>query len=483
MTAPASDLCDLTAIDQLAMLQAKTVSAVELLDAHVERVDMVNGAVNAMVDIRRTLAREAATKIDHTRAAGHDPGPLGGLVIGHKDLSEVAGFLTTYGTPSRRDNLSRFDAHHVARVRAAGGVCLAKTNTPEFGAGSHTFNAVYGLTRNPWDLERSAGGSSGGAAVSLATGMVSLADGSDQGGSLRNPAAWAGVVGLRPTPGVVPKVGGNSWNPNTTTGPMARTVDDLALLLGVMNERDDGDPLWGHVDITVPLQPLESARVAWSWDVGGLPVEPEVTKALKRVRSVIEELSWPTVDAEPDLSGADSIFHTLRHLRQPEGLAPFLGELSTIKSVLHDELEAGQALSGQDVDKAFIALGRLRLKVLEFFKDFDLLLAPVTQIDPFPVELEYPTSVDGVPMQNYVEWMRSCSRITVLGVPALSLPIGLSSTGLPVGLQIIARPGADDLVLRAAKAIEEAVGPLPRLELEPLIGVESDPWAVSAAMR
>jgi len=483
MPSPTSSPCDLTAIDQLALLDAKTISATELLEAHLTRIDMANSAVNALVDIRPDIAAASAAAVDSTRAAGGDPGPLGGLVMGLKELSDVAGFRTTFGTPSRRDNMSTIDAHHVARLRGAGGVCVARTNSPEFGAGSHTFNAVYGLTRNPWDLSKSAGGSSGGSAVGLATGMVAIADGSDEGGSLRNPAAWAGIVGFRPTPGVVPKVGGNSWNPNTTSGPMARTVDDLALLLGVMNQRDDGDPLWNSVDCTVPVNPLEEAKVAWSRDVGGLPIEQGISDAVSRAVGVVESMGWSVEHDEPDLSTADDIFQTLRTFRRPSSMAPFMDAVDSIKAAIVNELESSRVLTAHEVDKAYVALGQLRQRVLAFFDSYDILIAPVTQIEPFPVELEHPTEVAGVTMSSYIEWMRSCSRITALGVPALSLPIGLSAAGLPVGLQIIGRPGADDQVLRAAKAIETAIGTLPQLKLESLAGIASDPWVVSAVMR
>ncbi len=483
MTTPSSDSCDLSALEQLTMLDDRSISARELLAVHLERIDLVNGAVNALVDIRPDIAVAEASAIDAIRASGGDPGPLGGLVMGLKELSDVAGFRTTYGTPSRRDNMSTVDAHHVARLRAAGGVCIARTNSPELGAGSHTFNAVYGLTRNPWDLARSAGGSSGGSAVGLATGMLAVADGSDEGGSLRNPAAWAGVVGFRPTPGVVPRVGGNSWNPNATSGPMARTIDDLALLLGVMSQRDDGDPLWKEVDCGLPVSPLDDARVAWSRDLGGLPVESAISETVGASMRVVEALGWSIQEAEPDFSSADHIFETLRTFRRPGSLAPFLDAAETIKAVIINELHASRALTAHDVDKAYVALGQLRQKVLAFFDQYDILLAPVTQIDPFPVEFEHPTEVDGVAMSSYVEWMRSCSRVTSLGVPALSLPVGLSPAGLPVGLQVIGRPGADHQVLRAAKAIETALGPLPSVDLGPLAGVDSDPWVVAAAMH
>lgn len=458
-------LCDLTAVAQLELLRNGETSANELLDAHLTRVGEVNPAVNALVALSPKVGRERADAVDAAIARGDDSGALGGLVVAHKDLTETEGIVTTYGTVSRRDHIPTADSHLVARMRAAGAVCIAKTNTPEFGMGSHTFNDVYGLTRNPWNLERSAGGSSGGAAVALATAMVALADGSDHGGSLRNPAAWSGIVGLRPTPGVVPKTVGNSWNPNTTSGPMARNVDDLTLLLGVLNAPDDRDPLWRAVDCSVPVTPLESARVAWSKDLGGLPVEPNIVTALAVARKLVESLGWPTVDDEPRLTSADWVFETLRTWRQPVALEPFLDDMDSVKQVVRDEYAKGLELTGQEVDRALGELGQIRAEVLDFFDTHDLLMAPVTQVEPFPVEWEYPTEVAGQTMSSYIEWMRCCSRVTVLGAPALSLPIGFSDSGLPVGLQIIGRPGADATVLAAAKAIETAIGPLPRPSL------------------
>jgi len=457
-----SELCDLGAIDQRDLLARGEVSAVELLGSHLERVEQINPHLNAIVALNADIAIERANAVDAKVARGGNPGPLAGLVVAHKDLTETEGIVTTYGTPSRRDFVPLADSHLVARMRAAGAVCIAKTNVPEFGAGSHTFNPVYGLTRNAWNPERSAGGSSGGAAVALATGMIAIADGSDQGGSLRNPAAWAGVVGFRPTPGVVPRVSNNMWNPNATSGPMARNVDDLALILSVMNARDDRDPMWSAVDCSTPVRPLKQARIAWSDDLGGLPVEPAITAALATARSVLESLGWEVGADEPDLGSADEVFETLRVWRQPAALAPFVDQMDTIKDAVRDEYSAGLAMSGHDVDLAFVELGAIRARVLEFFARWDLLCAPVTQVEPFPVEWEYPTEVAGREMSSYIEWMRSCSRVSVMGSPALSLPIGFAQSGLPVGLQIIGRPGDDRNVLAAAKAIEMAIGPLPR---------------------
>jgi len=459
---PASELCDLGAIEQRGLLARGEVSAVELLESHLCRVEEANPGLNAIVALRPDIGTERAMAVDAAIARGEDPGRLAGLVVAHKDLTETAGIVTTYGTPSRRNYVPSADSHLVSRMRAAGAVCIGKTNVPEFGAGSHTFNNVYGLTRNAWDPDRSAGGSSGGAAVALATAMIAIADGSDQGGSLRNPAAWSGVVGFRSTPGVVPRVAGNVWNPNAVSGPMARDVDDLALVLSVMNAPDAHDPMWCAVNCSTPIRPLGNAKVAWSDDLGGLPVEPAITAALDKARTVVESLGWDVEDDEPDLSSADAVFETLRSWRQPGALAPFVEQMDTIKQTVRDEYEAGMTLSGHEVDGALVELGEIRGRVLEFFSRWDLLCAPVTQVEPFPVEWEYPSQVGGREMGSYVEWMRSCSRVTVMGAPALSLPIGFARSGLPVGLQVIGKPGDDFKVLAAAKAIEIAIGPLAR---------------------
>ena len=344
-------------------------------------------------------------------------------------------------------------------MKAAGAVAIGKTNTPEFGAGSHTFNKVYGVTRNPWGLERSAGGSSGGAAVALACRMVATADGSDTGGSLRNPAAWNNVVGFRPTVRVVPSVGpGNAWMPISAHGPMGRTVDDVALLLGVLGAPDGRDPMHRPIDLPPELRPPERPlRVAWSRDLG-VPVERTQLDVLAGTRQTMVDLGWDVVDDEPTLAAASDCFRVLRAWNIANGrTARFHDRIDQIKATIQDEIRRGIAVSAADVATAYTQLAALWHETVAFFdRGYDLLACPVTQLSPFPVEVEYPTEVAGVALSNYIDWMASCWRITVTGCPTMSLPAGFDVDGMPVGVQLVTRQGADVALLRAAKALEEA---------------------------
>ena len=308
-----SGLVEMTAVEQRRLVSTRQVSAMELLDAHLERIAMVNPVVNAVVALDADVGRARAEDVDDALARGDDPGPLAGLVTAHKDLTETADFPTTYGSPLYAGFRPPADSLLVARMRAAGAVAVGKTNTPEFGAGSHTFNPVYGTTLNPWDRTRSAGGSSGGAAAALACRMVAIADGGDLGGSLRNPAAWNNVVGLRTTARLIPQVApGNPWLPLSTQGPMGRTVDDVLLLLRVMAAPDDRDPLHRSVDLPAELRPPDRPlRVAWSRDLG-VAVEASQLDVLDGVKHTLADLGWDVVDAEPDLDLAGDCFRVLR---------------------------------------------------------------------------------------------------------------------------------------------------------------------------
>jgi amidase len=456
-----ADLTELSAVAQRDLVRRREVSARELLAAHVERIEAVNHAVNAVVAFDPAPAAERAAAIDAAIAREEDVGALAGLVTAHKDLTETAAFPTTYGSPVFAGFRPPSDSLLVARMAAAGALAVGKTNTPEFGAGSHTFNPVHGVTRNPYDLARSAGGSSGGAAAALACGMVATADGSDMGGSLRNPAAWNNVVGFRPSPRVVPSViGANPWLPLAVAGPMGRTVADVALLLSVIGRPDERDPLARAIDLPAHLDPPPGRlRVAWSSDLGGLPVEPEQRTRLAAVRDVVADLGWELAEDEPDLDGADDCFATLRAWQFATGSTGQLGaRASEVKSVIQEEMVRGRALSPQQITDALTHLGVLWRRSVRFFDRYDLLLAPVTQLGPFPAEEEYPRHIDGHHLGWYTDWMRACSRVTVLGAPALSLPAGFDDAGRPVGIQLVGRPGADVEVLRAATAMEAATG-------------------------
>ncbi|MGI9614311.1 MAG: amidase family protein, partial [Acidimicrobiales bacterium] len=434
---------DQTAVEQRRLLSEKTISARELLEAHLERIDAVNGTVNAVVGMNADIARATATTIDEKVARGDDPGPLGGLVTAHKDLTETADFVTTFGSPLYADNRPAADSLLVSRVKAAGAVALGKTNTPEFGAGSHSFNPVYGTTVNPYDTSLSAGGSSGGAAAALRCGMVAIADGSDAGGSLRNPAAWNNVVGFRTSPRMVPNVGpGNPWQTMGISGPMARTVDDLILQLRVHAQVDTRDPLSRPLDlpaeVTTPNRPL---RVAWSPTLGGLPVEADIAAVLETFVGEAATLGWTVTEDEPDFSGADECFITTRAYMFLNGPGRGIGDrLDQVKATVRDEIERGRALSADEVGRAFTKANELWQRAHRFFENYDLMIGPVTQVSPFPIEQEFPTNVDGEEMPTYLHWMLSNCRISAFMLPTMSLPAGFTAGGLPVGAQLIGRP-------------------------------------------
>jgi len=457
-----NDIWQASAVEQRKAVAAKKVSASEILEQHLALVERLNPTVNAVVAIDVEVARSTAAEIDQKLFKGEPVGPLAGLVTAHKDLTETKDFITTYGSPAFAEHRPPSDSLLVSRIKAAGAVAIGKTNTPEFGAGSHTFNPVYGTTVNPYDPTRSAGGSSGGAAVALRCGMVSIADGSDAGGSLRNPAAWNNVVGFRSSSRMVPRVGlSNPWSTVAIEGPMARTVDDLMMLFRVMAQPDDRDPLSRPVQLpevlTPPNRPL---RVAWSPDLGGLPIDPDVSSTLGSFVAEAESaLGWNIEEATVDLDGADEVFLTLRALAYMSSRAGELGEgLTQVKATVREEIQRGQSLTSDEINRALVHAGVLWRRSVDFFKNYDLLIAPVTQVSPFPIEQEYPTKVDGQPMNHYIEWMKSNYLISATALPALSLPAGFTSSGMPVGAQLVGGPYGDIGVLRAAKALEAATG-------------------------
>jgi amidase len=458
-------LCLLTATEQAAALRSGACSARELIEAHLARIERVDPLVNAIVTRTPERALAAADEADRRRARGHhELPPLHGLPIAHKDLQDTAGVRTTYGSPSFRDHVPAADSLLVERLREAGAILVGKTNTPEWGAGSHTFNRVFGATRNPWDTTRSAGGSSGGAAVALACRMLPIADGSDLGGSLRNPAAWSGVLGLRPTPGVVPRWPVSApWLPLAVDGPMARTADDLALLLGALAGGDARDPLSQRdagIDLASPLAAdLLGRRVAWSPDVGGLPIEPAVREVLAAALPLLGEIGLDVSEDEPDFTGADEVFETWRAFMSATGLGDeYDARAGELKPAVRSEVERGRALTSAQLTRATRLQAELAERVLAFFDRYDYLACPVTQVEPFPLEQEYAVEIDGVTMGSYIEWMRSNSRISAMCCPAISVPVGFSKTGLPVGLQFVTRPFGERALLEVAHALELRTG-------------------------
>ena len=458
-----NELVFLSAVELAARIRRKDVSAREVMQAHLAHIERVNPRVNAIVTLVGDRAMADAARADEAMAGGKPLGPLHGLPIAHKDLVETAGIRTTRGSPFYRDFVPTTDAPIIERMRAAGAVTLGKTNTPEFGAGSHTFNTIFGATRNPYDTGRTCGGSSGGAAVSLATGMVPIADGSDTGGSLRNPAAFCNVVGFRPSPGRV-YTGGTSWSPLSVSGPMARSVADVALLLSVQaGGSDPRDPLAITEDGARFASPLgrefRGVRVAWWKGLGGIPFEPEVTRVVNATRSVFEQLGCVVEEAEPDFTGVDEAFPTLRHLSYHSSYSALAKQRPDwIKDTIHWEIREAERQTSADVGRASARQAKAYADSRNFFSRHEYFVLPVTQVMPFDVNIAYPTSVAGTPMATYIDWMRSCWYVTFLANPAISVPAGFSSGGLPVGLQIVGRHRADWSVLQLAHAFEQATG-------------------------
>jgi amidase len=355
------------------------------------------------------------------------------------------------------------DSLQVERLRQAGAILVGKTNTPEWGAGSHTFNAVFGATRNAWDTTRSAGGSSGGAAVALACRMLPIADGSDLGGSLRNPAAWSGVFGLRPTPGLVPHWPVSApWLPFAVEGPLARTAGDLALLLAAMAGPDARDPLSQRAarpELAPPFAEVTHRRVAWSPTVGGLPIDAATSEVLAATLPLLREAGLDLSEDEPDFSGADHVFETWRAFLSATGLGDEYDARGTaMKATVRAEVERGRALTASMLSRATQLQAELAERMRAFFERYDYLACPVTQVEPFPVEQEYATEIDGVAMGSYIEWMRSNSRISATLCPAISVPVGFTRSGLPVGLQFVTRPFGERALLEVAHALEQRSG-------------------------
>ena len=462
------DLCGYDAVALAGLLRRREVSAREVIAAHIARIEALDGAVNAVVTRCFDVALAKAAEADAAMARREIPGLLHGLPVAHKDLVDTAGVRTTHGSPLFAENVPGRDALVVRRMSAAGAISLGKTNVPELGAGSHTVNPVFGATRNPFDLSRSAGGSSGGAAAALAARMICLADGSDVGGSLRNPASFCNVVGLRPSPGRVPR-----WPLHDVAdvvgvdGPMARTVADVALLLMVLSGPDarvplalDAPPPAAEPDQIAGLleRDLRGVRVAWSSDLG-LPVEPAVRAALAPARQVLADLGCEVADAAPDLSGADFVFRTWRAFRFVTNLGPLLREHpGQVGANVTWNIERGLELSVADLSRATLWHAALAERVSAFFDTFEVLACPVTQVAPFDVTLDWVHDIDGRPQRTYLDWMASAYLISVTGLPAISVPAGFTPDGLPVGLQLVGRRRADWALLSVAHAFEAATG-------------------------
>ncbi|ROR73379.1 amidase [Bogoriella caseilytica] len=459
------ELTGRTAADLAALLRGGAVSAAEAMDAHLRRIEAVNPAVNAVVDLQAERAIAGARAADEHRSAGGRLGPLHGLPVAHKDLIPARGFRFTQGSTLHAERVAEVDHVVVERMQAAGAISVGKTNVPEFGLGSHSFNAVYGVTRNPWDLSRTAGGSSGGAGAALAARMLPLADGSDTGGSLRNPASFCGVTALRPSPGTVPSwPDAHPFGRLSVKGPMGRDVADVALLLSVLTGGDPRAPLSVGLPGAVPStagvpglpaipgltpengeapdpSPGRPLRVAWTPDLAGLAtVASEVTEALiPVVERAADALGWEIAIDCPDLRPALESFRVQRALQMEATLGPLEREHpGLLKDDAVWNLEQGRRLTGSDVAAMLRAQAGIQERMREFFGRYDLLLSPACQVAPFPVEERYPRAIDGAEMANYLDWMTLPAAITGTACPAMSLPAAFTAgTRLPVGLQVV----------------------------------------------
>jgi amidase len=458
-----TDLCYLTATELARLIRTKEVSAREVMAAHLARIARVNPKLNAIVaklDDEQCLA--LADAADRKTASGDPLPPLHGLPTAFKDLQSAVGFPYTRGSLVYKDTMPTEDSVFVDRLRRAGVVPIGKTNVPEFGMGSHSYNKVYGTTLNPYDPTKSAGGSSGGAGVALATGMMPIADGSDLGGSLRNPGNFNNIVGFRPSVGLTP-----TWPTSfpllgfSVNGPLARNVADVALLMSVMTGPDPRDPSLLPTDSAVFRGRLErdfrGTRVAWSPDLGVLPLDRRVRAVLDAQRKTFESLGLIVEEAAPDLADAESVFMTIRAFRSAANYGPLLAQYrDLLKPEAIAEVETGQALTTAAVAQAMIRHGQLMDRMRRFEERYAFTLCAVNQIPPFEATLDWPKEIEGVAMEHYIAWQKSCSWITATFRPALSVPAGFTPEGLPVGIQIVGRYRDDFGVLQLGRAFEQA---------------------------
>jgi amidase len=465
-----SDTVFLPARKLARLLRTRAISAVELAKAFIAQVERVNPKVNAIVTFLPEMALEEAKRLDARRRRSAELPPLAGLPIAYKDMIATRGIRTTYGSTIYRDNVPAEDHILVERLKAAGVITIGKTNTPEFAAGSQTFNPVFGTTRNPWDLEKTCGGSSGGAAVAVACGMLPFADGSDLGGSLRNPGNFNNVVGFRPTPGRIPTYPTvDAWATLSVLGPIARSVDDAAFLFSAMAGPDPKSP----ITITEPgsrfAKPLardfRKARVAWWPSAGGrlaggdtIPVDPRVTAVLDRQRSIFESLGCIVEDAHPDLAGADEVFQVLRALGFVQRYGALLEKRrAEIKDTVVWNIEQGMKLDGPRIARAMALRSDIYRRMREFMERYEFLCLPVNQVPPFPASQPYVDTINGVKLATYIDWMKTAYYVTVTSHPAISVPAGFTGDEppLPVGLQIVGRYRDDFGVLQMAHAFEQ----------------------------
>ena len=454
-----SRLVDSSAVALRQLIGTRGVSVTEVVQAALERVEKVNGTINAIVTLN-PRAMDDARELDQRIARGEEPGLLCGLTAGIKDVTPVAGLRTTFGSPIYADHVPDEDAIVVKRLRAAGAVILGKTNCPEFAAGGNTFNEVFGRTRNPWNTGRSAGGSTGGGAAALATGMIALAEGTDLGGSLRIPASFCGIVGLRPSAGLVPTYPTDwAWDTLQVTGPMARTAEDVALMLQAIAGPSERSPL-GHAPArrdfvaAVRAGPRRGARVAYCADPARIGIDPGIERVCREAAFGLTQAGATVEEIDLDLSAARQAFIALRGLWFVTHMAPRLDQAHRFGPNVANNVRAGLETSTRDLAAAEQERGRIWQTFRELFARFDYVVTPCMAVSPFPVEQNYPDAIAGKPMQTYVDWIAPTFVLSLTGLPVASVPCGIDEGGMPVGLQVAGRPAGEEAVLALAAEVQ-----------------------------
>ncbi|SES72671.1 amidase [Marinobacter segnicrescens] len=460
MSRLADELCALSATDLATAIRRGDLSAVEVTEATLARIEDCNPVVNALCTLNTGAAIADARRLDRQRQQGEPLPSLAGVPVGIKDITATAGLRTTFGSPLCRNHVPAYDAEVVARLRRAGAIVIGKTNTPEFAAGANTVNPVFGATRNPWNPALSAGGSTGGGAAALATGMIALAQGTDLGGSLRNPAAFCGVVGLRPTPGLVPSAPNPApWDSLQVDGPMARTSADTWLALQAMAGSSRHATLSTAGDLPGRGLPLElqpaPRRVAYIADIAGFGIDPAIATLCREAAGRLSASGCEVVDLELDLAAEIPAYLTLRGQVIVSQLLPWLDQREALGPNLQANLETGLALSTRDIAHAQHRRAALRQRLLALLDDFDALLTPTTTVLPFPVAENYPSHIAGRPMTSYIDWVAQTFLWSLPGFPVASVPAGFTDCGLPVGLQIMTGPWQDARALALAQRIED----------------------------
>ena len=460
-----------TATEIASRVRAREVSPVEVIDQALSRIEKLNGDLNAVVTIN-PRALDEAREIEWRIGKGDDVGPLAGVPVGIKDVTPVAGLRTTYGSPIYRDNVPQHDALVVERFRQAGAIIIGKTNTPEFAAGGNTWNDVFGRTRNPWNPAKSAGGSTGGGAVGLATGMIAIAEGTDLGGSLRIPASFCGIVGIRPSAGLVPTDPADwVWDTLQVSGPMARTAEDVALALQAIAGDSDRSPIGQRAEgrdfvSAVRDGPKRGLRVAYCPDIASIGVDASVEAACRKAAFALQDAGCEVDEVAFDLSYARDAFLALRGEWFVAWMYERLERIEEFGVNVRNNTRSGLEASPRDLGAAHHARGRVWRQFQEFFTRYDHLLTPTMSVSPFPVEQNYPETVAGRTMKTYVDWLAPTFLLSMSGLPIASVPCGFDSEKMPVGVQVVGRPRREEDVLSLAKVVQDR-NPI---GLPPLVG-------------